>query len=138
MKLSDSFEIIYYKINDHINLNNSPLLNRFNWQGHYIYVLNNWKTFLHLSDIPLSIFLPGKTHCAIEDDGNLTPRRIKLQNTDASKARIRSIRSFVENKYTVYKKSKESHDSKGSIGLFYRRDYQKVCPGAILEETGRR
>lgn len=82
-------------------------------------------------------FVVEKTHSLIESDISLTPRSIKLLSTDASQARIRSIRSFVENKYTVYKKSKEGHDAKGNIGPFHRRCYP-VCPAAILNETGRR
>lgn len=74
----------------------------------------------------------------MEADISLTPRRIKLLNTDASQARIRSIRSYIENKYTVYKKSKEGPDAKEYNGPFHRLDYQKVCPGAILKDEGQR
>lgn len=85
-----------------------------------------------------AILFEGKPRYSIEDDSTLTPRRIKSLSTDASQARIRSIRSFVENKYTVYKKSKEGQDAKGNTGPFQRQDYQKVCPGAILGDAGRR
>lgn len=84
------------------------------------------------------LFVVGKTHSSIEQDSSLTPRRIKLLSTDASQARIRNIKSFVENKYTVYKKSKEGQDTKGSIGPFHRQCYQKFCPGAPWDEIGRR
>lgn len=88
--------------------------------------------------LEFTVLFAGKPRYSTDDDGTLTPRRIKSLSTDASQARIRSIRSFVENKYTVYKKSKEGQDAKENTGPFQRRPYQKICPGAIFEDTGRR